>query len=862
MGNGLYIRGISSLKYGSREGLQEVMVTGFGAKRKNSGVELKMKEEMEIADEEYGEEIIPITRQGIVTPPPPLVSGELQIFDDVQQEVQIRKDFASTAFFYPFLRTDENGDIEIKFTVPESLTRWKMMGLTHTKDLSIGIINKYLETKKDLMVNSNAPRFLREGDKIEFTTKLSNLSDKELKGGVKIELQNAITGEYLDIIDGDAIKVFTVAKKSNSVVSWTINVPENIGILKYTVVAKNGDYSDGESSVIPVLSRRIMVTKSMPFSVNSPGESTLIVPDLKNILKDKSIEPYRMTMEFSSNPVWYAVQSLPYLMEYPYECCEQTFSRYFANNLASYIIQSNPKIKEIYDVWKSTASSDKETFMSKLEKNKELKQVVIEETPWLAEAKSQEERIKRLGMLFDLNNMSREKNRTIMKLKDNQNSDGGWPWFKDMRSDRFITQHILAGLGYLSKITGENNKEYFTQRALRWAKDEFVESYIKRHKKDTVDRPLSFMDLHFLYMATFYKDMKFTQEEKLIVDFYLNKSKQYWKDASLYNKGLTALVLYRNGRTVEAKGIVASLKEYAINDSYYGMYWKENIGGLYVHKAQIEIQALMIEVFSEITNDKKSVDDMKMWLLNHKRTNSWESTKATVCAIYSLLSGKDDNFDMDATLEVTVGKKVVFDATKSENIIEAGTGYVKKVFQKSEISKDMDIVKIRKFDDKLMWGALYLQYFNDIDKVMESSSGLEIKKQVLVERILDGKISYEKVNKDTRLEVGDKLKVNLKINNEFPMEYVHIKDLRASCLEPGFVKSGHSYKNRLSYYISVKDASVNYFIDYLPQGEFSLSYELRVTHKGSFSDGISTIQCMYAPEYQANSKGKRLKVGE
>ncbi len=804
--------------------------------------EEELEDELEIAEEAEDE----VAGQGIIQSPFP-------------EDIQIRKNFVSTAFFYPFLRTDENGDVEIKFTVPESLTRWKMMGMAHTKDLSLGFITKYLETRKDLMVISNAPRFLREGDKIEFTTKVSNLSDKDLSGGIKIELSNAVTGEILEIVEGDIARIFNVTSNSNTLVSWNLNIPENISLLKYTVLATTGDFSDGETSVIPVLSKRIMVTKSMPFSVKNAGESMLIVPNLKNILKKESVDPYRMTMEFSSNPVWYAVQSLPYLMEYPYECCEQTFSRYFANKLASHIIRSNSKIKEIYDVWKATASKDKETFMSKLSSNKELKQIVLEETPWLAEAKTQEERMKRLGMLFDLNNMSMEEQRTLSKLFENQNHDGGWPWFKDMRSNRFITQHILTGFGYLGKITGVPERENRIKKALTWSKEEFVKSYAR---KNIVESGLNFIDLHFLYMATFYKELKFSLGEKLIVDNYLNKCEQYWKDAPLYQKGQAALVLYRNDRQDAAREIVASLKEYAVLDSYYGMYWKENLGGIYSSQAQIEIQSLMIEVFTEITNDKKAIEEMKVWLLNHKRTNSWESTKATVCAIYSLLSGNGGTFDMGTRLKVSVGDKLIFDASKPDNSVEAGTGYVKKVYQKDEISRDMDRITVRKSDDKLVWGALYLQYLDDIDNVSASSTGLEIKKQVLVERINNGKLSYQKVEKDTRLNVGDKLKVILRIKNDFPMEYVHIKDLRASCLEPGFVKSGYGYGNRLYYYISVKDASVNYFIDYLPEGEFSLNYELRVTHKGSFSDGISTIQCMYAPEFQANSKGNRIEVGQ
>ncbi len=816
--------------------------------------------ELDIFEEDLDNEILFC----IAPPAPPNVVDEFNIVDDEaevalgEEVVKVRDNFEHTAFFYPFLRTNEKGELEISFTVPESLTKWKLLALAHTKELSIGTVTKYLETKKELMVNTNAPRFFREGDKVVFTTKLSNISDKNLKGKIRLKLQDAITGEFLEISESDMVKVFNVASKENSIISWTLNIPANLSLLKYTIIATDGNYSDAESSLVPVLSKRIMATKSMPFSVTKIGENTITAPNFRNILKKKTVEPYKMTMEFASNPMWYAVQSLPYLMETPNEASEQIFSRYFANKLASYIVNSNPKIKDIYQVWKAGAS--KESFLSKLEKNKELKNIILQETPWVAEAKSEEERMMRLGMLFDLNNISVEENRSLKKLKESQNNDGGWPWFKEMKSSRFITQHILAGFGYLNKITGNEISNIKINSALRWCSKEFIKSYNKLMESNNLDKELSFTNLHYLYMTSFFKNVKYTQEEEEVVKFYLNKCIEYWKDASLYNKGLAALVLYRNGYEQEAKNIVASLKEYAINDSDNGMYWKENIGSMYAHKAQIETHSLMIEVFSEITKDKQAVDDMKIWLLNNKRTNSWNSSKATVCAIYALISNKNDNFDMDSKLKVYAGNKQVFDAAKIDNISEAGAGYIKKVYGKEEILKSMDKISVSKSTDNLMWGALYLQYFEDIDKVMASLTGLKIEKQIFVERTVDGKLKLELVEEGTLLYIGDKLKVVLSVFNNFPMEYVHIKDLRASSLEPGFVKSGYRYKNGLGYYISLKDTSVNFFIDYLPMGRSNFSYNLIVSHKGKFSNGISTIQCMYAPEYQANSKGEVIEI--
>ncbi|SNR45909.1 TonB-dependent outer membrane receptor, SusC/RagA subfamily, signature region [Lutibacter agarilyticus] len=819
--------------------------------------------------------------------------------EKVQKElanVKARKNFNETAFFYPNLRTDEKGVISFNFTMPEALTRWKFQLLAHTKELATATKTLTTVTQKELMVLPNPPRFLRESDEIVFSSKVSNLSDNPLNGVAQLVLTDAITGKEItkELLKNttstplSGLQNFTVNAKGNTNVNWTLTIPHNVQAVQYKIVAKAGDFSDGEQNVLPVLSNRMLVTETLPMWVRSNQTKTFTLDKLLNIastpLSDRTLKNHKLTLEITSNPAWYAVQSLPYLMEYPYECAEQTFARFYANSLASHIANSNPRIQEVFNLWKTS-----DALISNLEKNEELKSIIIQETPWLRDAQNENEQKKRIGLLFDLNKMKNEQETALNKLKQLQFNDGGFPWFKGSRTpNRYITQHIAASYGHLKQLWSlsrvemtNNDAQKMIEKAVQFLDNKILEDYnnllkqakkirdeaktkaagIEAEKAYLAKKQLNNTQLHYLYMRSFYKEVEISSKVQKAVAYYTTQSATYWKEFNLYSKGLIALIQHRNSTNTIASKIVASLKENSITNEEMGMYWKENTASWYWYQSPIETQALLIEVFSEIENDIATVDELKVWLLKNKQTTQWKTTKATTEAVYALLLQGSDWLSVNESVEVTVGTKKI-EPSKLENVqVEAGTGYYKTSWNSSEITSEMAKITISKKDEGIAWGGLYWQYFEDLDKITSAETPLKLSKKLFIKSNSDtGKILTE-ITEASNLKLGDLITVRIELKVDRPMEYVHLKDMRASGLEPINVLSSYKWQDGLGYYESTKDASTNFFMERLPKGVYVFEYDLRVNNAGNFSNGITTIQSMYAPEFSSHSEGVRIKVG-
>ncbi|MGB5436891.1 MAG: alpha-2-macroglobulin family protein [Maribacter sp.] len=782
-------------------------------------------------------------------------------------DVPIRKNLQETAFFFPQLQTDKEGNVSFGFTSPEALTRWKLQLLAHTKSLQSTISTMEVVTQKELMVIPNAPRFLREGDQIDISTKIANLTDKNISGMAYLELVDALTGEdkTAQLLVGsppaDNLKgvAFSVDSLGNTQVTWRLKIPSDVQAVQYKIIAKAGDFSDGEQNVLPVLTNRMLVTETLPMWVRGNQTKTFVLEKLKDNTST-SLKHHKLTLEMTSNPAWYAVQALPYLMEYPYDCNEQLFSRYYANSLASHIANSTPRIREVFDQW---ANSD--ALLSNLEKNQELKSLLIQETPWLRDAQSETAQKKRIALLFDLNKMRNEQANALQKLEQNQMSTGAWAWFKGGRENRFITQHIITGLGHLKKLdvtlSAVEGKEMINN-AISYLDREFIYEYeqMKKYATNLDDDHLSHTQLHYLYMRSFFKDIKTSKKVDEITAYYLGQAQKYWTKRSLYSKGMIALILHRNKDATYTGKILRSLKENSINSDEWGMYWKENTSSWYWYQAPIETQALLIESFSEIENDTKTIDNLKIWLLKNKQTNQWKTTKATTEAVYALLLQGSDWLSVTDAVEVLVGGEKI-DPSKLENVkVEAGTGYYKTSWNNNEIESKKAEVQLAKKGDGIAWGALYWQYFEDLDKITSAETPLQLKKKLFLRKYSDTGEEITEITNETKLKVGDLVRVRIELKADRPMEFVHMKDMRAAGLEPINVLSQYKWQDGLGYYESTKDASTNFFFDYLPKGVFVFEYDLRVNNAGNFSNGITTIQSMYAPEFSSHSEGLRLKV--
>ena len=802
--------------------------------------------------------------------------------------VQIRKNLQETAFFFPKLHTDKDGNVSFNFKAPEALTKWKLQLLAHTKTLESSVSQYEAVTQKELMVIPNAPRFLRQGDEIVISTKIANLTDKKLPGIARLELTDGVTGKQItQIIKGEenrnytlmtelTEKEFTVDAKGNTQVSWELEIPENLQAIQYKITAISVDFenetqfSDGEQNVLPVLTNRQLVTETLPMWVRSNQTKTFTLDKLATTTST-TLKHHRLSLEITSNPAWYAVQALPYLMEYPYDCNEQTFSRYYANVLAQHITQSNPKIEAVFNQWRlRQAQSDKsltsDALLSNLEKNQELKSLLIQETPWLRDAQSETEQKKRIALLFDLNKMNNELQSSIRKLKTNQHSSGAWPWFNGGRDNRYITQHIISGFGHLKQlsVTSSGVEMQMIEKAIQYLDKEFIKEYKNltkyNSKVDLTKDHLSYTQMHYLYVRSFYPEIKTSNEVNKIMDYYNGQVKKYWLKRSLYAKGLMALIMHRNNDTKTSDRILKSLKENSITSDELGMYWKANTASWYWHQAPIETQALLIEAFSEIEKDTETIDNLKIWLLKNKQTNKWETTKATADAVYALLLQGSEWLDVTDVVDVTVGGEII-SPSKLENVkVEAGTGYYKTSWNGNDIKPEQAKVTLSKKGDGIAWGALYWQYFEDLDKITSAETPLKLEKKLFLKSNTDRGEEISEITTGTKLNVGDLVKVRIELRSDRDMEFLHLKDMRAAGFEPINVLSQYKWQDGFGYYESTKDAATNFFIDFLPKGVYVFEYDLRANNAGDMSNGITTIQSMYAPEFSSHSKGIRVSV--
>ncbi|HHM21457.1 MAG TPA: hypothetical protein ENJ20_05480, partial [Bacteroidetes bacterium] len=818
-------------------------------------------------------------------PSPPTAGGDLPI----------RTNLDETVFFFPHLMTDDEGNILIKFKMNEALTRWKFLGLAHTQDLKTGTITREVVTQKDLMVVPNPPRFFRENDIIEFTAKVVNLTQRPLSGNAELQLVNPLNSlPVYKWLDNPQFNVrFNVKPGQSTRVAWRFKVPDvaEVPLIEHTVLAVAGHFSDGERAIAPVVSNRMLVTETKPLPVRGRETKTFVFDRLKNN-HSPTLRHQGLTLEFTQNPAWYAVQALPYLMEFPYECTEQIFNRYYANSLATSVANSHPKIKAVFDKWRKY---EPDALLSKLSKNQELKTALLEETPWVLQAQSEELQKQNIALLFDLNRMAYEQELTLKKLRDRQMPGGGWSWFPGGTDSWYITQYLVQGFGHLQKLNaagigqGSTNRNMI-KKAVRYCDERMVEQYeeleqwVKEGKTTWDDDHLNYMAAHYLYARSFFLKKNNTRDHSdkpdndqegyiplngkalQVHQYYIGQAEKHWLGKGIYTEGMLALALFRSNKKESAQKIIRSLDERSLNHEELGKYWKYP-SGWWWYQAPIETQALMIEAFNEVANDAKAVDELKVWLLKNKQTNHWKTTKATASAVYALLS-TGDNWLLDNTpLDIHLGKKKNPEwntrLKEAQNKAEAGTGYFKIRFDGEEINPEMGTIKIANPNNVVAWGALYWQYFEQLDKITTfEETPLTLKKKLFrVENTDRGEVIHP-VEKGEKLKVGQKLKVRIELRVDRDMEYVHLKDMRAGGLEPVNVISQYKWQDGLGYYESTRDVATHFFFSRLPKGTYVFEYPLWVQHKGNFSNGNTTIQCMYAPEFTSHSEGIRIFVGD
>ena len=757
-------------------------------------------------------------------------------------DIQIRENFAETAFFYPQLRTNEKGEVSISFVLPESLTRWKFMGLAHTRNVDYGKIEATATASKEFMLQPNMPRFVRVGDKANIAASLMNLSDKGVKGTVRMELFNPETEKVFY----SQKQKFDVKGGETGHVNFTFEVGDKYAVMACRMVADGDTFSDGEQRYIPVLTDKQWVTETVPLNVNGEGAHTFSLENLFN-KHSKTASEQRLTVEFTAHPAWYAVQALPVVANPQNEDALSWATAYYAHSLAACIVKENPRIKQIFDSWKAQ-SGTKETFMSNLQKNQELKNILLAETPWLAEATNEAEQKQRIATLFDLNTMNSQLAVSVEKLGELQNADGAWSWYKGMQGSRYVTTQVMEMLVRLNALThqdADSRMQPMIQKGFEYLGKQAAEEYKsmkEAEKKGAVGLRPSEQVLRYLYICVL--DGKAPVDKK-VNQYFIDKLSGEGKELTIYGKALGAIILQQAGKVAEAKLFMQSLMEYSVVTDEMGRYFDTPKARYSWFSYKIPTEVAAMEAIQRITKDTKAIDEMKRWLLKQKQTQTWETPIATADAVYALMAtGASDLLANTGGVEITLGKEVI--RTPADDAI----GYIKKT-----VSGDvMNIKKVRvdKEGTGMGWGAVYAQYLESMDQIGEQGNGLSVSRQLYK--------GDEALNESAPLKVGDKITVRLTVKADRDMDFVQIKDDRAACMEPLQAVSGFRWSNGLGYYQATKDASTQFFIDQMRKGTYVIEYQVYVNRTGEYQTGIATVQSAYAPEFGGHTGGYRVMV--
>lgn len=757
-------------------------------------------------------------------------------------DIQIRENFAETAFFYPQLRTNEKGEVSISFVLPESLTRWTFMGLAHTRNVDYGKIEATATASKEFMLQPNMPRFVRVGDKANIAASLMNLSDKGVKGTVRMELFNPETEKVFY----SQKQKFDVKGGETGHVNFTFEVSDKYAVMACRMVADGDTFSDGEQRYIPVLTDKQWVTETVPLNVNGEGAHTFSLENLFN-KHSKTASEQRLTVEFTAHPAWYAVQALPVVAHPQNEDALSWATAYYAHSLAAYIVKENPRIKQVFDSWKAQGGT-KETFMSNLQKNQELKNILLAETPWLAEATNEAEQKQRIATLFDLNTMNSQLAVSVEKLGELQNADGAWSWYKGMQGSRYVTTQVMEMLVRLNALThqdADSRMQPMIQKGFEYLGKQAAEEYKsmkEAEKKGAVGIRPSEQVLRYLYICAL--DGKAPVDEK-VNRYFIDKLSGEGKELTIYGKALGAIILQQSGKVAEARLFMQSLMEYSVVTDEMGRYFDTPKARYSWFSYKIPTEVAAMEAIQRITKDTKAIDEMKRWLLKQKQTQTWETPIATADAVYVLMAtGTSDLLANTGGVEITLGKEVI--RTPADDAI----GYIKKT-----VSGDvMNIKKVRvdKEGAGMGWGAVYAQYLESMDQIGEQGNGLSVSRQLYK--------GDEALNESVPLKVGDKITVRLTVKADRDMDFVQIKDDRAACMEPLQAVSGFRWSNGLGYYQATKDASTQFFIDQMRKGTYVIEYQVYVNRTGEYQAGIATVQSAYAPEFGGHTGGYRVMV--
>lgn len=766
-----------------------------------------------------------------------------------------RTNFNETAFFYPQLRTNEAGEVVFSFTMPESLTRWNFCGFAHTKGMLTGMLEDQATTSKDFMLMPNWPRFARVGDRLSFPATLSNLTRENQKGTVRFVVFDPTDDRVLSTQQQE----FSVQAGATTAVSFSLEVPSKHQLLGYRMIADGGAFSDGEQQVIPVLSNQENVVETKLINLRGEVSKKYKLEELFNH-QSKSATNRRLTIELTANPVWYAVQTLPSLNQSTTENAISLAIAYYANSLASHILQSQPRLKAVFDNWKLQGGT-KETLLSNLQKNPELKNILLSESPWVMEARSEQQQKERLATLFDLNHVRYQNADLLAKLKNLQLEDGSWSWYKGMQGDWYTTTYLMKLWARLAMLTGEQPQGTLLEMqnaAFGYLHKQALENYrMERQGVKGGEKRLDFStsELNYLYLIAITGE-KVPDSNRRFYQSLLNKLPYSIAHQSVEKKALSTVILKKAGYSSEAKDFAESLKQFLTQTEDQGMFFDFKDTRYASSTENILAHVAAMEAFERVGEAKTVADEMKIWLLRHKQTQQWSTSIASADAVYALLMTRSEQnlLDNKGEMKAMIANEVLDTRASSD-----GLGYVKHTFDQDRVTKSTSLT-IQKKGEGIAWGAVYAQYESPLNELSQQGEGMNIQKELYVERMQGNETVLEPINKRTALKAGDKIVSRLTLRLDRTLDYVQLKDQHAACFEPVEAISGYRWTREAGYYMEVKDASTQFFFDHLTKGVYVLENRLYVNRSGTYEGGIATLQSAYAPEWSAHSSSTQITV--
>ena len=796
--------------------------------------------------------------------------GQTGAVDDMPAgtpEPQLRENLNETAFFYPALLADSTGHIALRFRLPESVTTWRFMGLAHDAQLNYGLLEASAVAKKQVMVQPNMPRFLRQGDVASIAARLVNTTNQSINGTARLQLIDPATDQVVFATE----QPFQVEGEKTGSVNFHVGALDSFHLSLYVcrITAEGQGFSDGEQHYLPILPNREQVITTYPFTLHRPGTKTIETPMPKGEAGEG------ITVEYTDNPAWLMIQTLPTVADVNEKNAVSLAAALYANTVAAQLLQQDPLVKRTIELWQREEGQET-SLMSSLEKNQQLKSLVLNETPWVAEAESETEQKKLLARYFDENALNAQHSTLNTQLSTLQNADGSFSWWPGMPGNHFITLQVAHMLVRLNTLVGRQaDTEQMVARAMRFlaerTHEEVTELKRMEKKKQQNLRP-SELAVDYLYLQAL-DTTRLSVMQRDDVMFLTRLLSKQTHALSIYGKAHAAIVLAKNNYPKRAAEYLQSIREYTVYTDEMGRYFDTPKAQYSWRDYKIPTEVAAIEALRLLQpDDVVTVEEMQRWLLQSKRTQCWDTPVNTVDAVHAFLAPQGTaqlhrEGETADTPHVTIKLN---GETLQLPQATAGLGYIKAhpdahpqplpgegsdLLEQpahpqplpGEGSDLRDTISVEKLNGGTSWGAVYVKQMLPLEEIQSASAGLKVEREI-----------RSTLNAPLSLRVGDRIRVRLTIQAERDFDFVQVIDKRAACMEPVGQLSGYHW----GYYCTPRDNATHYYFDRLPKGKHIIETEYYIDRAGSYQTGTCTVQCAYAPEYSARAAINTITVKE